>query len=130
LDLSVPQNVDPDVKNITGITLLNVDEVSQILDKTIADRQAEVPKALEIIHETLDSLEDWHRQQFNNPLLRIIKSQLFQLSEIYFGENHDDEKIHKVVSALAVQLKEKNNKGCLALLALNSYLQMNYEKAS
>jgi len=130
LDLSVPQNVDPAVKNISGITLLNVDEVSHILDKTIADRQAEVPKALDIIHETLASLEDWHRQQFNNPLLRIVKSQLFQISEMYFSENNDDEKIHKVVSALAIRLKEKDNKGCQALLALNSYLQMNYEKAS
>jgi len=130
LDLSVPQNVDPAVKNITGITLLNVDEVSQILDKTIAGRQAEVPKALGIIHETLGSLEDWHRQQFNNPLLRIVKSQLFQISEIYFSESNDYENIHKVVSTLAIQLKEKNNKGCQALLALNSYLQMNYEKAS
>ncbi len=130
LDLSVPQNVDPAVKNIKGVTLLNVDEVSHILDKTIAERQAEIPKALEIIHETLGSLEDWHRQQFNNPLLRIVKSQLFQISEIYFSENNDFEKIHKVVSALAVRLKEKNNKGCQALLALNSYLQMNYEKAS
>ena len=130
LDLSVPQNVDPAVKSITGITLLNVDEVSRILDKNIADRQAEVPKAIGIINETLGSLEDWHRQQHNNPLLRIVKSQLFQIHETYFGENHDDEKIHKVVSALAVKLKEKNNKGCQALLALNSYLQMNYEKAS
>lgn len=130
LDLSVPQNVDPAVKNITGITLLNVDEVSRILDKTIADRQAEVPKALGIIHETLASLEEWHRQQFNNPLLRIVKSQLFQINEIYFGENNNDEKIHKVVSGLAIKLKERNNKGCQALLALNSYLQMNYEKAS
>ncbi len=130
LDLSVPQNVDPAVKNITGVTLLNVDEVSCILDKTIASRQAEVPKALGIIHETIGNLEDWHRQQFNNPLLRIVKSQLFKINEIYFGENNNDEKIHKVVSTLAVKLKERNNKGCQALLALNSYLQMNYEKAS
>ena len=130
LDLSVPQNVDPAVKNIAGITLLNVDEVSGILDKTIATRQAEVPKALHIIDETLNSLADWHRQQFNNPFLSVVKSQLFQLSEAYFSENHDDGKIHKVVSALAIQLKQKNNKGCQCLLALNSYLQMNYEKAS
>ena len=130
LDLSVPQNVDPAVKKITGITLLNVDEVSQILDKTIADREAEVPKALTIINETLGSLEDWHRQQFNNPILRTVKSQLFQISETYFSENNSKENIHKVVSALALRLKEKNNKGCQALLALNSYLQMNYENAS
>ena len=130
LDLSVPQNVDPVVKNIDGVTLLNVDEVSRILDKTIATRQAEVPKALGIINETLNSLADWHRQQFNNPFLGVVKSQLFQLSETYFSENHDNEKIHKVISALAIQLKQKNNKGCQCLHALNNYLQMNYEKAS
>jgi len=123
LDLSVPQNIDPAVKNIPGVTLLNVDEVSLILDKTISARQAEVPKALKIIEETLSSLEDWHRQQFNNPLLRIVKSQLFQLSEIYFDGNEGDEKIHKTVSALALELKVKNNKGCQCINALSSYLQ-------
>ena len=46
LDLSVPQNVNPAVENIKGITLLNVDEISLILDKTISLRQAEIPKAL------------------------------------------------------------------------------------
>ena len=43
LDLSVPLNVDPLVKSLPGVTLLNVDEVSVILDKTISMRQAEVP---------------------------------------------------------------------------------------
>ena len=84
LDLSVPQNVDPLVKDIFGVTLLNVDEVSTILDKTISLRQAEVPKAKKIISETLESLEEWHRLQFNNPLLRLVKSQLFQLNSAVF----------------------------------------------
>jgi glutamyl-tRNA reductase len=127
LDLSVPQNIDPDVKNISGITLLNVDEVSQILDKTIALRQAEVPKALKIIDETLNSLESWHQQQFNNPFLRIVKSKLFELNEVYFSENNNLEKVHKTMSALAIQLKHENNKGCQCISALNSYLEMNYE---
>ena len=126
LDLAVPQNVDPDVLKIPGTTLLNVDEVSRILDKTISLRQSEIPKALEIIDDTLSSLEQWHRQQFNNPLLVLVKSQLFQLNEIYFDEMNGD-KIHKTIATLAIQLKHKNNKGCLCINALNSYLQMNYE---
>jgi glutamyl-tRNA reductase len=123
LDLSVPQNVDPNVKNINGATVLNVDEVSVILNKTISKRQAEVPKALKIIDETLSSLEIWHRQQFNNPLLRIVKSQLFQLNDIYFHQNLNDEKIHKTMSSLAIDLKYKNNKGCQCINALSNFLQ-------
>ncbi|HXR83447.1 MAG TPA: glutamyl-tRNA reductase [Hanamia sp.] len=123
LDLSVPQNVHPDVKNVAGTTVLNVDEVSMILNKTISLRQAEIPKALKIIDETLSSLEEWHRQQFNNPLLRMVKSQLFELSKVYHKDEDDDEKIHKTVSSLALKLKEKDNRGCLCLNALSNYLQ-------
>lgn len=123
LDLSVPQNVHPGVKKVAGATVLNVDEVSMILNKTISRRQAEVPKALKIIDETLSSLEEWHRQQFNNPLLRMVKSQLFELSKIYYKDEEDDERIHKTVSSLALKLKEKDNRGCLCLNALSSYLQ-------
>jgi glutamyl-tRNA reductase len=122
LDLSVPQNVDPAVKEINGITVLNVDEVSSILDQTISLRRAEIPKATKIIDDTLQSLENWHRLQFNNPLLRMVKSQLFHLNETYHFENSSPEKIHKTVSSLAIQLKVKNNKGCQCINALSNYL--------
>lgn len=122
LDLSVPQNVDPKVKDVYGVTVLNVDEVSTILDKTISLRQAEIPKAQKIISETLGSLEEWHRHQFNNPLLRMVKSQLFELNSILPGNKNNDEKIHKTVSSLAIILKEKNDKGCQCINALSNYL--------
>jgi glutamyl-tRNA reductase len=122
LDLSVPQNVDPLVKKIKGLTVLNVDEVSTILDKTISLRQAEIPKALQIINETLGSLEEWHRNQFNNPLLRMVKSQLKELNKNYFAGSLDEEKIHKTVSSLALNLKVKNNKGCQCINAISNYL--------
>ena len=122
LDLSVPQNVHPAVKGINGITVLNVDEVSVIMDNTISLRKAEIPKAKKIIDETLGSLEEWHRLQFNNPLLRMVKSQLFQMNEMYHFENSSPDKIHKTVSSLAVQLKVKKDKGCQCITALSNYL--------
>ncbi|MDQ2720918.1 MAG: glutamyl-tRNA reductase [Bacteroidota bacterium] len=130
LDLSVPQNVDPEIKNIFGTTLLDVDEVSLVLKKTISKRQAEIPKALKIIDDTLNSLEGWHRQQLNNPSLRRVKSQLAQLNEAYFNHADNEEKIHQTVSSLAIQLKDKKNKGCQCINALNSYLQLNDETGS
>jgi glutamyl-tRNA reductase len=128
LDLSVPQNVDPAVKNLNGITLLNVDEISVILNKTISLRQAEIPKAMEIIKSTMLELCNWYRKQAINPLLRIVKTQLYELSEIHEMHltNHAfEEKIHKAVSSLAIQLHQQNNKGCQCINALSSYLHMN-----
>jgi glutamyl-tRNA reductase len=126
LDLSVPQNVDPAVKNIEGITLLNVDEISVILDKTIALRQAEVPKAMEIIQKTMLDLCNWYRRLAISPLLRIVKTQLYELSETHLTNQQPfEEKIHKAVSSLAIQLNHQNNKGCQCISALSSYLHMN-----
>ena len=125
LDLSVPQNVDPAVKHLTGIALLNVDEISAILDKTIALRQAEIPKAMEVVKKTMLELCNWYRKQGINPALRIVKSQLYELSEIHLTNEAFDEKIHKAVSSLAIQLHQENNKGCQCITALSSYLHMN-----
>jgi glutamyl-tRNA reductase len=125
LDLSVPQNVDPAVGNIRGISLLNVDEISVILDKTISLRQAEIPKAMSVINSTIDSLMEWYHKQSYNPLLRKVKTQLYELSEIHFTDQFREEKIHKAVSSLAIQLHNQNNKGCQCIHALSTYLHMN-----
>jgi glutamyl-tRNA reductase len=125
LDLSVPQNVDPAVKNLKEIILLNVDEISMILDKTISLRQAEIPKAMAIVKATMLDLCNWYRKQANSPLLRIVKTQLYELSETHFINQPCDEKIHKAVSSLAIQLHQQNNRGCQCISALSSYLHMN-----
>ena len=125
LDLSIPQNVDPAVKNLKGIELMNVDEISAILDKTIDKRKAELPQALQIINETIEELKGWYAMQLNNPVLRKIKSQLNELA----GKTsiNSKEKIHKTVSFLALQLRTENNKGCQYIHALNNYLRPEYE---
>ncbi len=125
LDLSIPQNVDPFVRNINGIELMNVDEISAILDKTIDRRKAEIPKALKIINETIQELKNWYGMQLNNPLLRKIKLQLHELSKEHFADADNKEKIHKTVSSLAIQLRQQNNKGCQCIHAMKDYLHTN-----
>jgi glutamyl-tRNA reductase len=126
LDLSVPQNVDPAVRLVAGVELMNVDEISAILDKTISIREAEIPAAMQVISDTIAEMVTWYRQQAYNPLLRKVKSQLYELS--HFNNNDEDREIyiHKTVSSLAVKLRDQDNKGCQCIHALSSYLHMNY----
>ena len=128
LDLSIPQNVDPSIKNLAGIELMNVDEISGILNKTLSLRNEEVPKAIAIINDTLQQMLDWSHLQANNKVLSKVKSQLYSFSET---NNSDKSKkaIHKTVSTLALELRIKKNKGCQCIHALNSYLQNNYDEA-
>ncbi len=125
LDLSIPQNVDPSVKNIEGIDLMNVDEISAILDKTIDRRKAEIPKALNIINATIEEVKDWFGMQLNSPVLRKVKLQLHELSKQNSAETDSQYRIHKTVSSLAIQLRKQNNKGCQCIHAMNDYLDMN-----
>ena len=105
---------------------MNVDEISAILDKTIDKRKAELPKALQIIDETIDELKEWYLIQANNPVLRKIKSHLTELACATTFVN-SKERIHKTVSTLAIQLRKENNKGCQYIHALNNYLRPEYE---
>ena len=44
IDLSMPENVDVSVKSLKGITLINVDELSKITDKTTRATKVNVTK--------------------------------------------------------------------------------------
>ncbi len=125
LDISVPQNVDPSVKNIESIELMNVDEISAIPDKTIDRRKAEIPKALKIIDETIEEVKIWFGMQLNNSVLRKVKLKLHELSKQNSNDTDSKEKIHKAVSSLAINLRRQNNKGCQCIHAMNDYLHMN-----
>lgn len=124
LDLSVPQNVDPAVQAIAGIELMNVDQISAILDKTIDRRKAEIPKALQIIQDTIIEVKEWYEMYLNTVVLRSIKLQLNELSK-QIQEQTSNERIHKAVSTFAINLRKQNNKGCQYIHAMNDYLQMN-----
>jgi glutamyl-tRNA reductase len=85
LDLSVPKNVDPALQNIEGVSLLNVDEISMILDKTISLRKAEIPKAMCIINATVEELAEWYRKRLNKQLPVNMKGELSSINKPRFS---------------------------------------------
>lgn len=86
LDLSLPENVDISVKNIDGITLVNVDELSKITDKTIETRINEIPAAEAIIEKYKGEFNDWMEQRKYVPAVNALKESLriIQHDEIDF----------------------------------------------
>jgi len=86
LDLSMPENVDVAVKEIKGITLINVDELSKKTDKTIETRKSEIPKAEAIIGKYKAEFNDWISHRKFVPAVNALKEslQLIQQDEIAF----------------------------------------------
>ncbi len=86
LDLSMPENVSQDVLDFPGVTLVNVDELSKITDRTLALRKQEVPKALQIIEEHTAEFNEWVNHRKFTPAVNALKTSLLgiQRDEIDF----------------------------------------------
>jgi glutamyl-tRNA reductase len=133
LDLSIPYNVEVSSKELPNIQLVNVDELSKIKDSNLQKRQAEVPKALEIIEKYSKEFIEWHQMRRNVPVLKAIKTKLEQLHQCdifisYSAKysnapvNKNEVKIQKLVNGLAVKMKGQNQQGCYYLEALNEFI--------
>ncbi|ODT35583.1 MAG: glutamyl-tRNA reductase [Sphingobacteriales bacterium 41-5] len=136
LDLSVPMNVHPDVKNASGIKVTDVDQISKsILDRTLAIRKAEVPKAQAIIDFYKKEFSTWLHEYHYALHLKTWKAKLneidtlhTQVCEFYNDKELIDEtervaRAQKAVKQLAVNLKLRNDKGCQFISIINDYLQ-------
>tara|TARA_R110001583_G_scaffold114876_1_gene265323 strand:+ start:30705 stop:31958 length:1254 start_codon:yes stop_codon:yes gene_type:complete len=86
LDLSMPENVDVAVKEIPGVSLVNVDELSKITDKTIETRRSEIPAAEAIIDKYKEEFNDWISHRKYVPAVNALKESLkiIQQDEINF----------------------------------------------
>lgn len=135
LDLSVPANVHADVKALPGVRVIDVDEISTtILDKTIARRKAEVPKAQEILEHYQQEFYTWLDEYKYSLHIKSWKDKLQELSEWQPRQYCEmasetpllspDRKVQKAVTRLAVNLRTNQEKGCQFINAINDYLQM------
>ena len=86
IDLSMPENVDITVKSELGITLINVDELSKITDKTIEIRKKQIPLAEKIIDKYKAEFNDWISHRKYVPAVNALKESLqaIQHDEIDF----------------------------------------------
>ena len=135
IDLSIPYNVDPAVRELPNIELVNVDELSKMKDNTIQKRAAEVPKAKAIIGTHLQEFMDWNEQRRHVPVLKAVKTKLqeinagslnclFTLSAQKFVPYTADstDRIQKVINVMALKMRNQNSRGCQYLEAINEFM--------
>tara|TARA_Y100000991_G_scaffold96348_1_gene72645 strand:- start:213 stop:1454 length:1242 start_codon:yes stop_codon:yes gene_type:complete len=76
LDLSIPKNVNDDVKNLTNVTLTHLDELSEITDVTLKKRKQFIPAAESIIEEEKIDFENWYEHRKYAPTIKALKEKL------------------------------------------------------
>ena len=108
LDLSMPKNVDISLKEIEGITLINVDELSKITDKTIETRKQEIPITEKIIEQYKNEFNDWISYRKFVPAVNALKESLqtIQSHEIDFHRkkiNNFNEEHAEIITSHMIQ---------------------------
>ncbi len=81
LDLSIPKNVNENVEDIEGVTLIHMDYLSQITDETLENRKKHIPAAEAIIEEIKDEFLTWSKGRKFAPTIHALKEKLHSIKE-------------------------------------------------
>lgn len=133
IDLSIPNNIDPSLKELPYITLLNVDDLSKIKDAALQKRMAEVPKAKSVIAAHINEFTEWHSLRRNAPVLKAVKQKLLDMhqSNLFLNTrsnyspaftSSNDSNIQKVINNMAVKMREQHQPGCNYIEAINDFI--------
>lgn len=69
VDIAVPRNVDPEVKSIAGIKLYNLDDLQNIVDKNLEERQKEAEKIELLAKAEAEKFQHWMAVQRIKPVI-------------------------------------------------------------
>ena len=81
LDLSIPKNVNENVKHIDGVTLIHMDQLAQITDETLENRKQHIPQAELIIEEIKEEFNSWNKNRKFAPTIQALKEKLNSIKE-------------------------------------------------
>ena len=84
LDLSIPKNVNENVTDLANVSLVHLDHLSTITDKTLEKRKAYIPVAENIIAEVKNEFNSWLETRKFAPTIKALKDKLldFKKSEM------------------------------------------------
>lgn len=123
LDLSIPKNVNENVTEIEGVSLVHLDDLSQITDETLENRKLHIPAAEAIIEDIMQEFLDWTKNRKFAPTILALKEKLnsikegelnFQRKKLSNFDEHQAELIsnriiQKITNHFVNHLKEGNS---------------------
>ncbi len=76
VDLAVPRDIEPEVKNLSGVYLYTVDDLQQVIQTGQAYRQEAVAEAEIIIDQGVNKFMAWLDQRSHVPLIKELNLQV------------------------------------------------------
>lgn len=79
IDLSVPRSIEPEVEDVSGVLLYNIDQINNKANDALQKRLASVPDVKAIIHQSIDDLQEWAKEMEVSPTIQKLKNALEQI---------------------------------------------------
>ncbi len=125
LDLSVPSNVDPKLKELENITLVNLDELSQLTNHTLKKREQSISKANEILNEVKTEFFLWVDHRKFAPTLKALKQKLLDGQQKKQGEVQEFyQTVYRLTGKVASYLKKNPSKADQTMALLQRVYQL------
>ena len=128
LDLSIPSNVDSQLKNLDNVTLVNLDELSQLTNAALNKRKQYIPEANTILNEIQNEFLKWLAHRKFAPTLKALKQTLLngQLSKKDEAQEFS-QIVYKLTGKVANYLKENPSKADQTIELIQQVYQLDAE---
>ena len=124
IDLSVPRNIEEEIKKIEQIYLFTIDDIEKITQDNFGQRQIEAEKALNmIVIESQTALFEIKEKSSKDKIKNQLESFLSQLSEEEINRFKSAEDLKQMIANLAViKLEDKTLKRVLDIENLEPHV--------
>lgn len=141
LDLSIPRNVEQNVEEVQGVSLVHLDELSQITDQTLNDRKKQLPLAESIIEEVKEEFNQWLETRRYAPVIKALKDKLIHMQEeeldfhtkknngakIDEAKEISDRIIQKITKHFAEHFKDSDTNPSQSLEVISKVFQLKHQ---
>ncbi len=87
IDIAVPRDIEPECRQIPGVTLHDIDDFQQIVERNASGRQAEARRAEPILEAEQDRFERWLASLTVVPTVASLRERADEIVERILAEN-------------------------------------------
>ena len=113
IDIAVPRDIEPACREVPGVSVHDIDDVQQIVERNASGREAEAKPAERIIEAELERFERWLGLQEVVPTISALREHGNEVVRRVLAENEgrwenlseaDRERVEKMAGAIASRL--------------------------
>ncbi len=112
IDMAVPRDIDPDANQIDNVYVYDIDDLNNVIETNLEERQREAVKAEEIVSEEVRSFRRWLDAQQVTPTIVTLRRKYEEVKNTEVAKamsmlGVEDPKARRVVESLASSLLNK-----------------------